>query len=54
MLEKQIGELHEEMAKPSFYKQDAEQITQTSAKLRLLDEKLAQAYSRWEELAAIE
>ncbi|HEG42412.1 MAG TPA: ATP-binding cassette domain-containing protein [Phycisphaerales bacterium] len=53
-LEKQIASLHEEMAKPSFYKQDAEQITQTSTKLRSLDQKLAQAYSRWEELAAIE
>ena len=53
-LEKQTASLHEEMAKPSFYKQDAEQITQTSAKLRSLDQKLAQAYSRWEELAAIE
>ncbi|KKL61522.1 hypothetical protein LCGC14_2194450, partial [marine sediment metagenome] len=50
----EIASLHEEMAKPSFYKQDAEQITQTSTKLRSLDQKLAQAYSRWEELAAIE
>ncbi len=53
-LEKQIASLDEEMAKPSFYKQDAEWITQTSVKLRSLDEKLAHAYSRWEELDAIE
>lgn len=53
-LEKQIESLHEEMAKPSFYKQDPAHITQTNDELQSLDQKLAQTYARWEELAAIE
>jgi ATP-binding cassette subfamily F protein uup len=53
-LEKQIESLHEEMAKSEFYKQDPAHITQTNDELQSLDEKLADAYARWEKLAAIE
>ena len=53
-LEKQIAFLHEKMSEPSFYKQDGAMIAETKAKLDEFDGELTNAYSRWEELAALE
>ena len=53
-LEKQIVSLHKKMAEPVFYKQDGKIIAKTKTKLNGLESELANAYSRWEELAAIE
>ncbi len=52
-LEKQIADLHTEMAKPQFYQQPGDRITLEQAKLVALDEKLAAALIRWEELSII-
>jgi len=53
-LEKQIASLHKKMAEPAFYKQNGEIIAETNTNLDELESELANAYSRWEELAAIE
>jgi len=49
-LEDDIAKLHEEMAKPEFYRGSGEQISQTQARLAQLEEQLHASYSRWEEL----
>ncbi len=53
-LEKQITSLHKEMAEPAFYKQDGKIIAEIKTKLDESEAELTSAYSRWEELAAIE
>ena len=53
-LEKEIAYLHEEMADPSFYKQDAQIITDKKNKLDSLEAELTASYDRWEKLAAID
>ncbi|MBW8002187.1 MAG: ATP-binding cassette domain-containing protein [Planctomycetes bacterium] len=53
-LEKQIASLHKKMAEPAFYKQNGEIIAETNTNLDELESELANAYSRWEELASIE
>jgi ATP-binding cassette subfamily F protein uup len=49
-LEQQIGELHELFAKPEFYRQAGPQIATERARLQALEEELANAYARWEQL----
>lgn len=53
-LELNIAVLHEKMADPTFYKQDSETITKTNTELAELDTQLATAYTKWEQLAALE
>ena len=53
-LEERIAVLHEQMAEPSFYKQDGETISKATAELDSFTSDLENAYGRWEELTAIE
>ncbi|HEY2412328.1 MAG TPA: ATP-binding cassette domain-containing protein [Pirellulaceae bacterium] len=48
--ESQIAALHGEMAEPQFYQQAGSQIAEEQARLTQLEEQLAAAYHRWEEL----
>jgi ABC transport system ATP-binding/permease protein len=48
--EVEIDVLHRKMAAPDFYQQPGEHIAQEAARLKLLEEQLAAAYARWEEL----
>jgi ABC transport system ATP-binding/permease protein len=48
--EAEIDELHREMAEPQFYQQAGPQIAAEQARLKQLEEQLAAAYHRWEEL----
>jgi ATP-binding cassette subfamily F protein uup len=48
--EAEIDVLHREMAAPDFYQLPGERIAQETARLKLLEEQLAAAYARWEEL----
>jgi ATP-binding cassette subfamily F protein uup len=49
-LEAEIHNLTAEMALPSFYQQDSAEITREVDHLKELQDELAQAYHRWEEL----
>ncbi len=51
-LEARREQAHQAMADPSFYQQDGPQIAQATAELKALDDELAAAYRRWEELEA--
>lgn len=51
-LEKKIEVLHEEMAKPAFYQQDAKKISDVKQQLAENDKMLAELYVRWELLEA--
>jgi len=46
----EIAEIHAQMADPQFYQQPGTQIATAQARLKLLEEQLAAAYQRWEEL----
>jgi ATP-binding cassette subfamily F protein uup len=52
--EAQIAALHREMAEPQFYQQAGAQIAAEQARLKLLEDQLASAYRRWEELEQLE
>jgi ATP-binding cassette subfamily F protein uup len=49
-LEADIAALHEAMARPEFYQQSGEEIARENERLQDLDNRLAAAYRRWEEL----
>jgi ATP-binding cassette subfamily F protein uup len=49
-LDAAISELHAVMAQPEFYKQRSSEIARKQALLKDLDQQLATAYRRWEEL----
>jgi ATP-binding cassette subfamily F protein uup len=51
-LESEQEGLHAQMADPAFFKQDGEVIAQSQARLAEVEQALAQAYARWEELEA--
>ncbi len=51
-LEAQIADMHTAMAAPEFYKQGGDQLTAAQAKLSDLEDKLAAAFVRWEQLEA--
>ena len=46
----EIAALHREMAEPQFYQQPGAQIAAEQARLKQLEDQLAAAYQRWEEL----
>ena len=48
-----IAAIHELMAQPEFYQKPGDEIAAQQAKLKELDEQLAAAYERWEELEAV-
>jgi ATP-binding cassette subfamily F protein uup len=52
-IESQLGELHQTMADPSFYRRDPSEIVGSNARLQSLEKDLAEAYRRWELLEAI-
>lgn len=49
-LEAEIQNLHQAMSSPEFYKQPGEEIARQTAALKLLEQQVAAAYARWEEL----
>jgi ATP-binding cassette subfamily F protein uup len=49
-LEAEQHQLAAAMALPTFYQQDSAKIAQASNRLKELENELAQAYQRWEEL----
>ncbi|MFG0262883.1 MAG: ATP-binding cassette domain-containing protein [Novipirellula sp. JB048] len=49
-LEAEIAQLHEQMADPEFYQQGGSKIAEMSGKLSELEQQLATAFERWEEL----
>ena len=49
-LDAEVAELHERMAQPTFYKQVSAEIASTQVRLNDLQQQLATAYKRWEEL----
>jgi ABC transport system ATP-binding/permease protein len=51
-LEAEIAALHQDMARPEFYRRSSEAITDEAARLRRLEEQLATLYQRWEQLEA--
>ncbi len=51
-LEAAIEEFHRAMGEPAYYQQSGEKIAAEAAKLADLEESLAKAYARWEELEA--
>jgi len=53
-LESDIHDLTVEMASPVFYQQDSAEITQVVNQLKEMQDELAQAYHRWEELEKLE
>jgi ATP-binding cassette subfamily F protein uup len=53
-LEADVHELAAAMAYPSFYQQDSAEITRVVNQLKGMQDELAQAYHRWEELEKLE
>jgi ATP-binding cassette subfamily F protein uup len=49
-VEADIAQLHAAMGDPAFYKEPGEKIAAEQARLQTLEEQLAKAYQRWEEL----
>jgi len=49
-LEAEVAKIHEAMASPDYYRQPGEKLAQQQAELKQLEEKIAAAYLRWEEL----
>ena len=49
-LETEVTELHSLTAQPEFYKQPASEIARRQSELKILQQQLADAYRRWEEL----
>ena len=52
-LEADIADLNNHMARPEFYQQPRDAITQSQARLAELQKTLEAAYARWEELEAL-
>ncbi len=52
-LEMQVAEFHQAMADPGFYQQESKVIAAKQAELNQLEQQVATAYQRWEELEAI-
>ncbi len=52
-LETEVAELHARMADPDFYRKSGEQVALTTTHLETLEKRLAETYSRWEELDAL-
>jgi len=52
-LEAEIQRLTAEMARPAFYQQDSAEIARQAERLAALQDELAQAYIKWEELESL-
>ncbi len=52
-LDADVAALHEQMAAPTFYQQSGDIIARAQSQLKSLDEQLATAYARWEELESL-
>ena len=52
-LETRIAEYHEILADPAFYQRDGKEIARTKAELGSLEQELAVAFTRWEELESL-
>jgi ABC transport system ATP-binding/permease protein len=52
-LEAQLGELHQIMADPAFYRQDSAEIIKANTRLQSSQKELAEAFDRWETLEAL-
>ncbi len=52
-LESQVAQWHDVMAAADFYKQSGDQISQAQSQLSELEQSLAAAYQRWEELESL-
>ena len=53
VLEAELGQIHQVMADPAFYRKEPAEIIQAKAQLTSLENDLAEAYRRWEELEAV-
>jgi len=51
-MEIEIASIHEVMADPGYYQQPADKIASDASRLKQLQDRLALAFSRWEELEA--
>jgi ATP-binding cassette subfamily F protein uup len=51
--ESELAQLHEKLADPHFYKTAGEQVAEVNSQLEQLEQQLAEAYKRWEELDAL-
>ena len=49
-LEAELGQLHQRMADPAFYRKAPAEIIRVKSRLQSLQSELAEAYRRWEEL----
>ncbi|GAG81161.1 unnamed protein product, partial [marine sediment metagenome] len=49
-LEQQQADLYAKMAEPDFYQHPSECVAKVQKQAEMTEEKLAAAYSRWEEL----
>ena len=49
-MEAQVAEFHERMGQPEFYQKPGDEIANVQAELKAIQDQLATAYSRWEEL----
>ncbi len=49
-LEAELGQLHQRMAEPEFYREAPAEIVRVKNRLQSLQGELAEAYRRWEEL----
>ena len=53
-LETKQQRLHDLMAEPGFYQQNRDEIVRTTDELKVVEDKLAEVYARWEELESLE
>jgi ATP-binding cassette subfamily F protein uup len=49
-LERDVAVIHEAMADPAYFRQPGDKLAKQQAELKKLEEKIATAYKRWEEL----
>jgi ATP-binding cassette subfamily F protein uup len=49
-LDKELADLHREMGQPDYYKRPGDRMAAEQARIKDLDNELAAAYARWEEL----
>ena len=49
-MEADVAGLHEEMADASFYRRPAQEIAMTQKSLQELEDRMAIAYARWQDL----
>ena len=53
-LEKELADLHSQMADAAFYKQTPDKIAAVAARTQTIDAELTAAYARWEELESVQ